>query len=134
MPQWLEASKKAGSWQDSGPHLLQDPKAEAAFGFSLASALAAAQAQPLLTDLQVLLTPGDAWLLLCAAACGMLASLPRALPDLTGPCSFPSLAQQLRSWRLPLAKELAGSAVPVESASQAASAFSNECHGCMQPT
>lgn len=57
---WVEACAKLGAWVDAREHLLSDPVAEKAFGFSLAAALDRAQQALLLAGMRVFLTPGAA--------------------------------------------------------------------------
>ena len=57
---WVEACAKLGAWADAREHLLSDPVAEKAFGFSLAAALDRAQQALLLAGMRVFLTPGAA--------------------------------------------------------------------------
>ncbi|KAK9809310.1 hypothetical protein WJX73_003768 [Symbiochloris irregularis] len=55
---WVTASAGAGAWVDPVKHLLQDDAAEQALGFSLAASHHRACHSLLLTDVDVLLSPG----------------------------------------------------------------------------
>lgn len=55
---WVDGSGRSGAFLDPRDHLLQDPAAEAKFGFTLAHAWEAAQQGLLLDNTAVFLTPG----------------------------------------------------------------------------
>ena len=57
---WVEACARSGAWVDAREHLLSDPTAEKALGFSLAAAMERAQQALLLAGMRVFLTPGVA--------------------------------------------------------------------------